>query len=169
MDTMEITKFVGAICGSLLIFLLLGFVAEEIYHTESDEVAYAIEVEEAEPAADAGEAAVEEVDMATLMAEADAGGGEGVFKRCASCHKLDGSNGVGPHLDGVIDRDIASVDGFSYSDTLSGLDGTWDVNELSAFLADPKGYAPGTKMSFAGLSKPEDRADVIAYIESGGN
>ncbi len=169
MDTMEITKFVGAICGSLLVFLLLGFVAEEIYHTESEDVAYAIEVEEPAAEVDPDAAPVEEVDMATLMAEADAGAGEGVFKRCAACHKLDGSNAVGPHLDGVVDRDIAAVDGFSYSDTLAGLDGTWDVNELSAFLADPKGYAPGTKMSFAGLSKPEDRADVIAYIESAGN
>ena len=103
------------------------------------------------------------------MAEGDADSGSKVFRKCAACHKVDGSNAVGPHLDGVVDRDIASVDGFGYSGALTSLEGAWTPEELSAFLTSPKGYAPGTTMGFAGLRKVEDRADVIAYLQSVSN
>lgn len=166
MNTMEITKYVGAICGSLLLFLLLGFLGETLYHSELEEAAYSIEVEGGEEEAEAEPA--EQVDIAAVMAEADPGAGEAIFKRCAACHKLDGNNAVGPHLDGVVERDIASIEGFSYSDALVGIEGGWTHEELYAFLENPKGYAPGTIMSFAGLSKPEDRANVIAYLEQSG-
>jgi cytochrome c len=106
--------------------------------------------------------------MVALIASADPASGEKVFRKCSACHKVNGEDGVGPHLDGVIDRDIASVAGFGYSGALSGLEGAWTVNELSAFIANPKGYAPGTSMGFAGLKKPEERADVIAYLQSVG-
>lgn len=163
MNTMEITKFVGAICGSLLVLLLLGFAAELIYHTESEVVAYSVEVEE--PAADAEAEPVEEVDMVALLAEADPAEGEGIFRRCASCHNLEaGANAVGPTLHDVVDREIAVVEGYDYSEALVELEGAWDANALGGFLADPDAYAPGTKMAFAGLDDPADRADVIAYL-----
>ena len=126
---------------------------------------------EEEPAAE--EAAEEEAaagaasGFAAMVASADPADGEKVFKKCKACHKLeDGANGVGPHLYNLLDRDIASVEGFSYSDALTGLPGDWTADELSAYLTKPKEYAPGTKMSFAGLKKEEDRASVIAYIQS---
>ncbi len=167
MDTMEITKFVGAICGSLLVFLLIGFAAENIFATESEEIAYLIET------GDDGEAEAEtpaeEVDVAALVAAADPAAGEGVFRKCAACHKVDGTDGVGPHLNGVVGREQAAVAGFNYSDALAGLGGVWDEAALYAFLENPKGYAAGTSMSFAGLNKSEERADLISYLESLGN
>jgi cytochrome c len=73
-------------------------------------------------------------------------------------------NRVGPHLVGVIGREQASIDGFRYSDALAGLDGVWTPEEISAYIADPDGYAPGNRMTFAGLDDAEDRADVLAYL-----
>jgi len=165
MNTMEITKFVGALCGSLLVFLLIGTAASSIFDTSSDVVAFQIEVEE-EDAAPAEEAPAEAVDVAALVAEADPAAGEGIFRRCAACHKVDGTDGVGPHLNGVVGRDLASIDGFNYSGALSGLDGAWTPEEIYAFVENPRGYAAGTSMSFAGLSKSEDRVNLIAYLES---
>lgn len=168
-DTMTMTKVLGAVCGSLLIFLLGSWAAELIYHgggghgDEEHSQAYVIEVEE-----DAGEAEVEEeIDFAAVMAEADAGKGEKVFSKCKACHKLeDGANGTGPHLYSVVDRPIGIVDGFGYSDVLATKGGEWSVEALDGFLEDPKGWAPGTKMGFAGLKKVSDRANLIAYLDT---
>jgi cytochrome c len=164
MNTMEITKFVGAICGSLLIFLLIQLASHAIFDTHSDVVAFSVEAPESGAAE--GEAPAEAVDVGALVAAADVGKGETVFKKCAACHKLDGSQAVGPHLDGVVGRTVASVDGFSYSDGMKAHGGDWTPEALFAFLSNPKKIVPGTKMAFAGLPKPEDRADVIAYLES---
>ena len=166
-DTMTSTKIIGALCGTLLIFLLGNWAAETIYHVGSDghgddhAMAYPIEVEEED-----GGAEVEEgPSFAEIFAAADAGKGEKVFGKCKACHKLeDGANGTGPHLFAVVGRDIGSVDGFGYSDILGSLDGGWTPEALNGFLENPKSYAPGTKMGFAGLRKVEDRANVIAYL-----
>ncbi len=160
MNELEITKFVGATCGALLAFLAISTVSHTLFDTHSDVVAFAIEVEDP----DAAEEVVEEeaVDVATLVAAGDPDSGEGVFRKCAACHKVDGTDGVGPHLNGVVDRAAHSVEGFNYSGALP--DGEWTVENLYAFLENPKDYAPGTSMSFAGLNKSEDRADVIAYL-----
>lgn len=161
-DTMTITKIAGGLFGAWLILLLGKWAGEEIYHAEAHgDQSYVIEV----ASADSGEPA-EEIDMAALMEAADAGKGEGIFRKCSACHKVDGTDAVGPHLNGVVGRDIASVGGFSYSGGLSGKEGAWDPENLSAFLTSPKGWAPGTTMGFAGLKKPEDRANVIAYLQS---
>ncbi len=167
MNTMEITKFVGAICGSLLIFLLLQTAAHAIYNTASETVAF--EVEGVDTGGSGGEDAQEDVDVAALVAAADAAKGETVFRKCAACHKLDGADGVGPHLNGVVGRPVASIDGFSYSDAMAAHGGDWTPEEIFAFLANPKREVPGTKRSFAGLPKPEDRATVIAYLEQHGS
>jgi cytochrome c len=165
MNTMEITKFVGAICGSLLIFLLLQLASHASFNTHSDVVAFAVEAPEGTGGGEAG-APAEDVDVEALVAAADVAKGETVFKKCAACHKLDGANAVGPHLDGVVGRPVGSVEGFSYSDGLKAHGGDWTPEEIFAFLANPKKDVPGTKMAFAGLPKPEDRANVIAYLES---
>ncbi len=172
MNTMEITKYVGAFCGSLLVFLIISTLASSIFDTASDVVAFSIPVPEGEAEAEGeGDAEPsEEVDAVALVAAADPAAGEGVFRRCSACHKVeDGANAVGPHLAGVVGRDIASVEDFGYSGVLEGLEGAWEENALYAFLENPKGYAPGTAMAFAGLSDSEDRANVIAYLAARGN
>lgn len=162
MNTMEITKVVGAFCGSLLVFLLISAFAGALFDTSSEAVAFSIPVE-----AEGGDAApAEEVDVPALVASADAAKGAAVFKKCAACHKVDGNNAVGPHLDGVVNRPVASIADFKYSAPMSGHGGTWDETSLFHFLQSPKAYVPGTAMAFAGLPKPEDRANVIAYLAS---
>jgi cytochrome c len=163
MDTMEITKLVGAACGALLIFLLIRFGAEMVYDTHSEMVAFIIETGEEEAPAEE-EAPV--VDVAALLAEADASAGEGIFRRCAGCHRIDGSDGAGPHLDGVVGRDKAAAAGFNYSPALSGLPGEWTVEDLYHFINHPAGFAPGTTMNFAGISRETDLANLIAYLQS---
>lgn len=162
-DTMTITKVAGGLLGAWLILLLGKWAGEELYQAEAHgEASYVIEIEEDAPSEPA-----EEVDFAALMTEADAENGAKIFRKCSACHKVvQGENAVGPYLHGVVGRDIASVGGFGYSGALSGLDGNWTPEELSGFLADPKGYAPGTTMGFAGLAKAGERADVIAYLDS---
>ncbi|QCO56597.1 cytochrome c family protein [Pseudorhodobacter turbinis] len=164
-DTMTMTKVVGAVCGSLLVFMLGGWAASALYatgggHGETTQ-AYTIDTGSDE----ATETAEEGPTFEELFASADAGSGERVFAKCKACHKLDGSDGTGPHLNGIVDRQKAASAGFGYSDVLMGMaDEAWTPANLDAFLTSPKKYAPGTKMSFAGLPKPTDRVNLIAWL-----
>ncbi len=169
-DTMTLTKVTAAVCGSLLFYLMGSWAADTLYsshgggHGEEMAQAYTVDTGEAAPAEGA---AAEGPDFATLFASADAAAGEKVFSKCKACHKVDGTDGTGPHLNGVVDRPKASIAGFGYSDALKALSAeAWSGDKLFAFLENPKGYMPGTKMSFAGLPKPEDRANLIAYLAS---
>lgn len=169
-DTMTVTKVGGALCGALLVFLLINWAADGVYSTEAGhgdhaQAAYVIEVEGADDHGATDEEA-EKVDMAALVAAADVAKGEKVFGKCKACHKIDGKNTTGPHLDGVFGRKIASVEGFNFSGALSGIEGEWTIEHLNDFLTNPKAYAPGTKMSFAGLKSDDDRANLIAYLET---
>lgn len=170
-DTMTVTKAGGALCGALLIFLLGKWAAESLYHTGAEgghggeEMAQAYTIDTG--ASEGGEEAVAEgPTFEELFASADAAAGEKVFGKCKACHKVDGSNGTGPHLDGVVGRAVGTVAGFGYSDAMAGHGGNWEPAALDEFLANPKGDVPGTKMSFAGLPKAQDRANLIAYLQS---
>lgn len=106
----------------------------------------------------------------SALAEGDVKKGEKVFKRCKACHKVeDGKNGVGPHMFGIVGRDVAGVEGYKYSKAMveygSG-DEVWDADRLSRYLAKPKKEVKGTKMAFAGLKKEAQIADVIAYLDT---
>ncbi|WP_226780265.1 c-type cytochrome [Oceaniglobus trochenteri] len=168
-DTMTLTKIVGAFCGAFLVFLLGGWVAESLYHTggghgDDHAQAYVIDTgaEETEEADAEPEVPFEEV-----YAAADPAKGEREWRPCAACHKLEkGANATGPYLYGVVGRDKGAAEGFSYSDTLATMEGDWTPENLSHFLEDPKGYAPGTKMVFKGIKDVEDRANLIAYLDS---
>ncbi|MFD1795676.1 cytochrome c family protein [Paracoccus aurantiacus] len=175
-NTMTITKTAGALIGSLLSLLLLFWAGSALFHVGASEghaegeghaQAYTIPVEDA---GGGGEAAAEEqIDFGALLAAADPAKGEKVFGKCKACHKIDGSDGTGPHLNGVVGRPVASVSGFNYDDAMkehAAEAPEWTPEALQAFLADPKGIVPGTKMSFAGLPKPEDRADLIAFLQT---
>ena len=108
--------------------------------------------------------------VGTLLAGASTDKGAGVFKKCAACHTVeDGAgNKVGPALYGIVDRPIATVDGFSYSSALKAYaEGkTWNYEELNGFLFKPKAHVKGTSMGFGGIKKTQDRADIIAYLRS---
>ena len=103
-----------------------------------------------------------------LLAAADAGAGKKVFKKCKACHSVDkgGAHRVGPNLWDVVGRAKAGAQGYRFSGVLAGLGGTWTFADLDAFLAKPKAFAPGTKMTFNGVKKAADRAAVIAYLRS---
>lgn len=167
-DTMTFTKTLGALCGSLLIFLLANWAAESLYktgggHGEHAEQAYVIDTGEGEAAKEE----VVEVAFADILAAADADKGAKVFGKCKACHKLEeGANSTGPSLYGVVGRPVGSAEGFGYSGKLKAAADVWTPENLNEFLTSPKGFAPGTAMSFAGLRKIEDRANVIAYLDS---
>ncbi len=171
MDTMTATKIVGSLCGALLIFLLGGWAAESIYHTSVEDhdgepqQAYTIEVE------DGGEAAedVAAVPFEEVFAVASAEEGAGIWRQCSSCHKFeDGANGTGPHLYEVVGRAKHAVADYAYSSSFMELAGDWTPEDLNGFLENPQGYVPGTKMTYRGLSDVEDRANLIAYLATGG-
>jgi cytochrome c len=103
------------------------------------------------------------------VAEGDAAKGEKVFKKCKTCHTFDpGKKKIGPHLKGVVGRKAGSVEGYKYSKAMAGADITWDEANLDKYLTKPKAFIKGTKMSFAGLKKEAQRADVIAYLKAQG-
>ena len=170
MSTMEINKMVAALLTVGVVAAFSHFMAEVIMHPQIPaEPSYVVAgAAPEEPAGDAAADTMEE-DLAVLLAEADEGAGQAVAKKCTSCHTFDqgGANRVGPNLWNTIDQPIANADGYSYSDALKGLSGeSWTYASLNDFLKNPKGFAPGTKMSFAGLKKSDDRASLILYMRN---
>ena len=153
----------GWVLGAGIVALGASIVTGEIYKAERPEkMGYPIEGVEVE----GEDAAAAAQPIAFYMAAADPRLGEQVFKKCAACHNAakGGPNTLGPNLWGTIGKPHAHVAGFAYSDALKGKAGNWDFDNMSAWLESPKKYAPGTKMTFAGLSKPEDRANLIAWL-----
>ena len=169
-DTMTMTKLLGGVCGSFLVFLLGGFAAEFIYHEPKahgdgeHHQAYTIDT-----GAEEATEEVVEVPFAEVFAAADADSGERLWRQCQACHKLEsGENGTGPYLTGVVGRDVAAAQGYDYSGNLIAVADVWTPENLNAFLENPKGYAPGTKMAYNGMPKIEDRANLIAWLEAQG-
>jgi len=169
MDSLELNKIAGAILTAGVIAMLAGFISHVVFHTEhGEEVAYAVGPgEAAESETQAAEPKIEPI--APLLAAANADSGEKIAKKCATCHTFDegGANKIGPNLYNVLNRPIASHEGFSYSDAMKAKSSeTWTYEHLSEFLTSPKSWVPGTKMGFAGLKKAEDRADLILFLRS---
>lgn len=155
----------GWVLGAGIVALGASIVSGEIFHNERPET-MGYPIEGVEDASAAGKEV--EKPIAFYLATADVAKGADVFKRCASCHNAaaGGPNGIGPNLYSIIGSPHAQKAGFAYSSALSGKPGNWDWDSMSAWLLKPKAYAEGTKMAFAGLSSPEDRANVIAYLNS---
>ncbi len=178
MDSFEVTKVAGAVLATALVVLLARFITEHVYPEPDLEIrAYAIapseqaDAQEAEAPAALPEAPAEPAPagVATLIAAAEPAAGEKLFKKCIICHNpdKDGKRKIGPNLWDVVAGPVAADEGFAYSDALREKSGeTWSYDNLDAFLKKPKDWAPGTKMSFAGLKKPGQRAAVIAYLRS---
>ena len=141
-----------------------SIVASEAFHSERPEkMAYPIEGVEA--AAGEGGAAAEQP-IEAYLAKADPAKGADVFKKCGACHNADkgGPNQLGPNLWGVLGEPIGQGKGFAFSPALSAKGGSWNWDLLSQWLSSPKAFAPGTKMTFAGISNPQDRANVMAFL-----
>ena len=158
------TTISGWVLFAGIIALGSSIVTGEVFRGERPEtMGYPIEGVEVEGAE--GEAAKP---IEFYLASADPAAGEQVFKKCAACHNADkgGPNALGPNLWGSVGKPHGHVPGFAYSEALKKVPGVWDWKSLDAWLANPKKYAPGTKMTFAGLSKPEDRANVIAFLNA---
>ncbi len=163
-DTMTVTKAAAGLFGAFLVFLLAKWGADVLYSTEAhgEMAAYVIETESSGESADG-----EEVVFAEILAAADPEKGAKVFRKCSACHKLEkGANGTGPYLYGVVDRPVATAEGFGYSAAMQSHGGNWTPEELDAFLTKPSALVPGTAMTFSGLKKPQDRADLIAYLQT---
>ncbi len=145
----------------------VSIVSGMIFHAERPEkMGYPIEGVEAE-----GEGAAAAVPIATLLASADAAKGADAFKKCMACHTINqgGADGIGPNLWGVVGAAHGHKAGFAFSDALKGVPGTWTFEALDAWLTSPRKYAPGTKMTFAGLGNAEERANLIAYMNAQGS
>lgn len=147
----------------------LSIASGMIFHSERPEkMGYAIEGVEA--AGEGGGAAAAEPIAVRLAAADPAKGAEG-FKQCTACHTINqgGASGIGPNLYAVVGKPHGHVAGFAYSDALKAVPGNWTFEALDAWLASPRKYAPGTKMTFAGIADPQARANVIAYLNSQGS
>ena len=167
MDSMEVNKAVAAVLVSGIAFMVAGLVADGIVHPHKLAKS-AIQVEVAASAAPAAAAA--EPPIAVLLASADPKKGEALTSSagCVACHSFNqgGKAGVGPNLYGVLGAPHGHMEGYAYSDALKSKAGNWTYDELNEWLKKPAAYAPGTKMSFAGLPDPQKRADIIAYLRT---
>jgi cytochrome c len=156
----------GWLLGAGIVALGASILTGEIFHAERPEkMGYPI-AGVSDKVHDGGAA---EQPIANLLAAADPAKGEQVFKKCTACHTINqgGASGTGPNLYGVMGSPIGKhAPGFPYSPALSGKGGNWDWESMSAWLKSPKDFAPGTKMTFAGLGKAEDRANLLAYMNA---
>lgn len=156
----------GWALGAAMVALGAAIVGDMMFEGERPEkMGYAIEGVEAE-----GGAGGPEVAIASLLPTADAAKGAEVFKKCAACHTINpgGAAGIGPNLHGVMGKGIAQG-GFAFSDALKSVGGSWNFENMSAWLQSPRKFANGTKMTFAGLSNPQDRANVMLYLNQQGS
>jgi cytochrome c len=164
--TNTIAGWVLAACGAALGLSIVG--GMWLHSEKPEKPGYPLE-----GAVEAGgTAATPDVPIATLLATADPAKGAEVFKKCAACHSVDqgAPNGIGPNLYATVGEAIAEgKGGFAFSDALKAKGGKWDFDALNAWLTNPSKFANGTKMTFAGLPKEQDRANVIVYLNSMGS
>ena len=172
MDELRFNKvFAGFLCAGLLIMAGVQIAHVLVPEQQLAENSYVIEVTEATEIASAAPQDKGPEPILALLASADVAAGEKLAKKCTACHVFEagGANKVGPALWSIVNNAKASVDGFAYSTALAEFGGIWDYQSLNAFLAKPKTYISGTKMNFAGLKKPEDRANMVAWLRTMGD
>ena len=169
MNSFELNKVLGAILGTCLIMLALNITAGAIFAPEKpSKPGFNIAIKEQAEGEKGGATKEPEQPIEALLAKASVEKGQSTAKQCQACHSFEkgGPNRVGPNLWNIVNRPRASEAGFNYSAAMKGKSGNWSFDELNKFLANPRGYVPGTAMTFAGLSRPEQRADVIDYLHT---
>ncbi len=172
MDSFEFNKIAGAVLAALLVIFGVS-TALDTFKGKGNPKLVGYEMPAAAPAGAATVAAAAFSPAAVLAAVAKGSveGGQAAFKKCAACHSADkgGKNGTGPNLWGIVNRAVGGTDGFAYSAVLKGKGGTWNWANLTGYLYDPKGYAPGNKMAFAGIKETAELADLLAYMRTMGD
>jgi cytochrome c len=168
MDALKFNKIAAALLGGVLLIMVFGKIADFLVHPNIEvSNSYPIEVANKAPEKGNDNKVIEIEPILMLLASANIEDGQKISKKCVACHGFDsgGKNKVGPNLYDIVNKLQAKAD-FSYSKALSSLSGQWSYQELNKFLYKPKLYAKGTKMSYAGLSKVKDRANLIAWLRT---
>lgn len=169
---LKVNKIMGAALGTVFVILVVQNVSGMIYASPAPEkMGYRVE---AAVEAGGGAEVVLPPDWGTVLPVADLAAGEAAFARCQACHTVNagGANGIGPNLNGVVGRPVASHAGFAYSEAMTGhraVEPAWTLDALDQFITAPARHVPGTKMSFAGLRDTETRVNLIAYLHSQGS
>lgn len=173
METTQSNKFIMAFLATVFVVMTIGITSDAIFSTpHPEQPGFVIAAAESGAPAVGGKEAAVVVPIATLLASADPARGATIFKRCAACHTSEkgGANKVGPHLYDVVNRPVATVEGFSYSAAMKefsqGGKEVWNYDHLNQFLTSPKAFIKGTAMGFAGDKKDAERADLIAYLRT---
>ncbi|MFC7398241.1 c-type cytochrome [Chelatococcus sp. GCM10030263] len=172
MDSFELNKIAGAVLGTLVFAMGLGIVADEIFKSHAPAIpGYDLPAAQEAAPGGAAPAAPQVEPIAVRLQTADPARGEKAVAKCAACHNfVEGAGAkIGPDLYNVVDRPKGSFPGFSYSSAMkehAAKGEKWTYEEIDHFIANPRAYMKGTIMSFAGVAKPEERADIIAYLRT---
>ncbi len=164
MDKFKIPAFGVAIALGLTIFAII---ATNIFYQPKNLIKRGFEIELTADGKVVEKKAEKPVNIAELLAKANVDNGAKIFKKCASCHTIGKGEAakIGPNLFGVVGRKKAAMPGFNYSEAMKAKGGNWDIESINQFITKPKKFIPETKMGFGGLNKPQDRADVILYLQ----
>jgi cytochrome c len=170
MDSFELNKIIGAILGTCLVLMTLNITASAVFAPiKPSKPGFEIAVAEPDSSGGAGAAAAAAPQpLESLLAGSSVEKGLASSKKCVSCHTFEkgGANKVGPNLYDIVNRDRASHAGFNYSAAMKAKGGKWTMDELYAYLLNPKAVVPGTTMAFAGIGRDTERADLINYLHT---
>ena len=168
MESLEFNKIAAAVLVAVLIAVGVSKLGGILYNADSpDEMSYIVEIDE--PSGTVADDTAPAMSFDQLLAAALPEGGERISRKCSACHTFvqgDTAAKQGPNLWNIVGSEVASVPGYDYSSALLDLGGVWSYDRLSEYLAGPRAYAPGTKMTFAGISDIAERADLIAWMRT---